>query len=90
VDVSEAMDFDSWVAESGVIGTEFPELLDELNNDEADVLGEVVEWLSSCTLTVIWLPDLEYSQAILVFKHGDIQGSIFWQEDFVDPVGFFL
>ena len=90
VDVSEAMDVDSWVFGSGLYSTEFPELLQELNNDEADDLAEVVEWLGSCTLTVIWLPDLDNSQVILVFKHGDVQGSIFWQEEFVDPVGFFL
>ena len=91
VDTSYAVDFEVWISESDVMEDEFPDLLRELNPDES-ILENSVSWLLTCAVSVIWVPgpDPTTSKVMLLLKKGDIEFSIFWHEEFVDPVSFFV
>ena len=89
-----AFDFEEWVQASDVEADSFARILSELNPDESIILFELVEWLDCYIQSVIWFPEDwqtgEPATTIIIFNNGDVEGSVCWSEQFVDPVGYYL
>jgi hypothetical protein len=56
IDMSYAMEFDQWVQAVDVMEDTFGDILWELNPDSDIILADVVDWLNTCIIEVIWIP----------------------------------
>ena len=53
-----------------------------------------MEWLDTYMTSLVWFPEdvttIKPAKIIILFHDDDVEGSVFWTEQFVEPCSFFL
>jgi len=51
----------------------------------------LVSFLKDCrSVEALWFPSVDKTKVVISFSHALVDGSIYSQERFVDPMGFFF
>ena len=89
-DVSLEHEYDLQLVYDVMHCDDFADALVKMNAETE--LSQLMKWIETAIIKTIWItgPDPTDAKLIVHFVSDSVEGSVFWEDSFVDPVGFYI